>query len=249
VPLTNKQRRLYERARAILLDETPQEDAHERIGLLTVVAGIRPVALFLGVEDRSRLRLERVFRHSDVRALTAPGPTTTHTWEPSYPREITELFRKSDPRPALWLCRGSEHVTKVKGGINQVIVGKLLGYPDCCIDAHQAEKAKFESAVIAAYIRACGEDPQQIAQALLQNLRVEMEWEDDYRVPRTTARFPFVQHIACGACLSSESSPTAILNSEYRQLVEDVDRHLSHYLLRIAKHVEDDLRKSGSPGN
>jgi hypothetical protein len=128
------------------------------------------------------------------------------------------------------------------------MVGKLLGFPDCCVDAHQGEKAKFESAVIAAYIRAYGEYPQQIAQALLQNLRVEMEWEDDYRVPRTTVRFPFVQHIACGICLSSGSSPTAILNSEYRQLVEDVDRQLSDYLLRIAKRVEDDLGKSGRPG-
>jgi hypothetical protein len=139
-------------------------------------------------------------------------------------------------------------VMTIQGGVNQVTVGKLLGYPDCCVDAHQAEKAKFEAAAIAAYIRACGEDPQQIAQALLQNLRVEMEWEDDYRVPRTTARFPFVQHIACGVCLSSDSSPTALLNSEHRQVVEDVDRHLSDYMLRIAKRVEDDLRKSGGPG-
>src|SRR5689334_2289795 len=54
VPLTNKQRRLHERAKGILLDETSQEDAHERIGLLTVIAGIRPVALFLSVEEPDR---------------------------------------------------------------------------------------------------------------------------------------------------------------------------------------------------
>jgi hypothetical protein len=61
VPLINKHRRLYERANGILLDEIPQEEAHERIGLLTLIAGIRPVAQFLGVEETDRLRLEREF--------------------------------------------------------------------------------------------------------------------------------------------------------------------------------------------
>jgi hypothetical protein len=131
--------------------------------------------------------------------------------------------------------------------VDQIAAGALLGYPQCCITAQQREKARFESAVIAGYIRDVGEDAEKIAGALLENRNVEIDWEDDYRVPRTTARFPFVQHIACGACLSSGSSPTAILNSQYRQLVEDVDRDLYDYLVRIAKRVEDDLRKSGDP--
>jgi hypothetical protein len=245
VPLTNKQRRLHERANGILLDENCQEDAHERIGLLTVIAEIRPVALFLGVEEPDRIQLDRIFQNSEVKPIIAGRPGTAYTWESQYRPEITRLFRGRDDTPGLWLCRSSEHARAIGDGMDQVAAGILLGYPQCCVHAQQEEKARFESAVIAGYIRAFGEDAEKIAQALIENRKVEIDWEDDYRVPRTTARFPFVQHIACGVCLSSESSHTAILNSEYGDLVEDVDRHLSDYLLRIAKRVEDDLRKSG----
>jgi hypothetical protein len=245
MPLTDKQRRLYELANRILLEESPQEDAHERVGLLTVIAGIRPVALFLGVEEADRLRLEWVFEHSEVKPVTAPGPSTAYTWESRYLPEITRLFRERDEAPALWLCRASDYADAVRAGVDQIAAGALLGYPQCCITAQQREKARFESAVIAGYIRDIGEDAEKIAAALLENRNVEIDWEDDYRVPRTAARFPFVQHIACGVCLSSGSSPTAILNSQYRQLVENVDRDLYDYLIRIAKRVEDDLRKSG----
>ena len=247
MPLTDKQRRLYGLANGIPLDEIPQEDAHERVGLLTVIADIRPVALFLGVEEPDRLQLERVFQHSEVKPIIAPGPATAYTWESHHRPGITSLFRERDDTPSLWLCHSSAHARAISDGMDQVAAGVLLRYPQCCIDAQQREKARFESAVIAGYIRAFGEDTGKITRALLEDRKVEIDWEDDYRVQRTTARFPFVQHIACGACLSSESSPTDILNSEYRQLVEDVDRHLSDYLLRIAKRVEDDLRKSVDP--
>ena len=244
MPLTDKQRRLYGRANGILLDEIPQEDAHEWVGLLTVIADIRPVALFLGVEEPDRLQLERVFQHSEVKPIIAPGPATAYTWESHNRPGITSLFRERDDTPSLWLCHSLAHARAISDGMDQVAAGVLLRYPQCCIDAQQREKARFESVVIAGYIRAFGEDTGKINRALLEDRKVEIDWEDDYRVQRTTARFPFVQHIACGACLNSESSPTDILNSEYRQLVEDVDRHLSDYLLRVAKRVEDDLRKS-----
>jgi hypothetical protein len=246
-PLTYKQRRLYGRTDGILLDEIPQEDAHERVGLLTVIADMRPVALFLGVEEPDRLQIERLFGHSEVKPIIAPGPATAYTWESHNRSEITSLFRKRDDTPSLWLCHSSEHARVISDGMDQVAAGVLLRYPRCCIDAQQREKARFESAVIAGYIRAFGEDTERIGRALLEDRKVEIDWEDDYHVPCTTARFPFVQHIACGACLSSESSPTDILNSEYRQLVEDVDRHLCDYLLRVAKRVKDDLRKFIGP--
>jgi hypothetical protein len=168
-----------------------------------MIAGKRPVALFLGVEEADRLRLEWVFEHSEVKPVSAPGPPTAYTWESRYRPEITRLFRERDEVPALWLSCGPEHADAVRAGVDQIAAGALLGYPQCCIAAQQREKARFESAVIAGYIRDVGEDAEKIAGALLEKCNVEIDWEDDYRVPRTTARFPFVQHIACGACLSS----------------------------------------------
>jgi hypothetical protein len=77
-----------------------------------------------------------------------------------------------------------------------------------------------------------------MADSLLKNFTVAIEWKDDKRVQRTTARFPFVQHIACEACLNGQSSPTAIVNSNYGQLVEGVDHYLYDYLLRLAGYIE-----------
>ena len=127
MPLTDKQRRLYELANRILLDESPQEDAHERVGLLTVIAGIRPVALFLGAEEADRLRLGWVLERSEVKPVTAPGPPTAYTWESQYRPEITLLFRDRDEAPALWLCGGPEHADAVRAGVDQIAAGVLLG--------------------------------------------------------------------------------------------------------------------------
>src|SRR5579871_1303260 len=230
--------RLYENCRGIPLDDDCWMDAHERVGLLTVIVGAREVALFLGIDESDRSRLGRVFRHSAFTTVTGPAPTTAYTWETTYPPPIVTLFRKRDPKSALWLCRNLKVATSLTRPADQITVGRLLGYPECCIGAHQVTKGIFESAVIAAYIRACGEDAEQIADALVKNRKVEMKWKHDKCLSRATARFPFVQHVACEECLTSESSPSGLMNSAYGQLVEELDHHLYDYVLRIAERSQ-----------
>jgi hypothetical protein len=225
---------LYDKTSRILLSEIPQHDAHERVGLLSVIAGVRAVALFLAPEETDAQKLRRLLRSYRLTSIITPGPHMAYTWDCPHPPEIVKLFRQPKKSRALWVCRDSEHLTGLKTGIDQLNAGRLLGYPGCCIEAHQHEHARFETAVIAAYMESFDSDPERIARALSNNLKVRMEWESGDRIARTEARFPFVQHTACEACLSSQSSPTADLNNHNQDLVAETDRTLHDYLLRIA---------------
>jgi hypothetical protein len=49
--LSRNMQRIYEKASRILLEDAPAHDALERVGLLTLIAGIRTVALFLGIKE------------------------------------------------------------------------------------------------------------------------------------------------------------------------------------------------------
>ena len=146
--LTETQRKLYEQTRRTVLDDVPELDAHEHVGLLTVVAGLRPVALFLGIAESDGRALAALLHRFGLTPLLASGPTTAYTWDSPYRPEITDLFRRRDESPVLWVCRNSEPVHSIEKGMDQIAGGRLLGYPPCCIAAEQREKANFETAVI-----------------------------------------------------------------------------------------------------
>jgi hypothetical protein len=87
------------------------------------------------------------------------------------------------------------------------------------------------------WTRQFGDDPERIAQAWHEDRKVRIEFEPKaaHRVPRTFALFPFVQHIACESCLGPGDTPTAVLNSGYRNLVAHADPGLCEYLVGAAK--------------
>src|SRR5215469_14030723 len=91
--LTPKARDVWHGAREILLSDTPNLDASEHVGLLTVVAGIRRVALFLDVADLKVKKLVRLLGKVDLIAFVARVPEPVCTWELPYRSEITSVFR------------------------------------------------------------------------------------------------------------------------------------------------------------
>lgn len=187
--LNEQQRQVYVKVGKILLAESPELDAKERVGLLTVLAGARRIAVFLGIESPNQVELSRALRSSGMKPIIAAGPKVAYRWESGYPAEIEDLFRNRDVKPAFWICRNAEDVRVVAKGLDQVAVGGLLGYPICCIEAQQQLQAALERAVIPAYIRCFGENPKEIAEALRTNRKVKMEWEPDNRLDRTNTDF------------------------------------------------------------
>jgi len=225
-------RQAWQQVSGILLNDNIEHDANEHVGLLTVIAGVRSVALFLDIADTNAKRLVRLLRMFGLVSFAARGPAT-HTWESPHSTEITRIFRAPSKHVGLWVCRNPEDARTIKAGVDQIGAGRLLAYPQCCIEANQQDQASLEDALIRAYIRDFGGDPKEIAQAWSEDRKVRVVVDRPDRVPRTLASFPFVQHTACESCLVLGSTPTEMLNSEYRDLVSDVDPELHAYLVRI----------------
>jgi hypothetical protein len=235
--LTPKARQVWQEVSGILLSDAPNLDPSEHVGLLTVIAGISQVALFLDVADSEVKRLVRLLRQAHLIAFVARVPEPVCTWESPHPVEIASIFRSGLESPALWVCRNEGDANTISNGINQISAGQLLGYPACCIAALQQDNADLEDALVRGWTRQFGDDPERIAQAWHEDRKVRIEFEPKaaHRVPRTFALFPFVQHIACDSCLGPGDTPTAVLNSVYRDLVSEVDPGLCDYLVGAAK--------------
>ena len=235
--LTPKARDVWQEAREILLSDAPNLDASDRVGLLSVVAGIRRVALFLDVADPKVNKLVRLLGKVDLIAFVGRVPEPVCTWESPHRAEITSIFRGKLQSSAFWVCRNKYDANTISKGIDQIAAGRLLGYPECCIDAQQQENADFEDALVRAWTRQFGDDPERIAQAWREDRKVRVEFEPKAarRVRRTFALFPFVQHIACESCLGPGATPTAVLNSAYRNLVAEAAPGLCDYLVGAAK--------------
>jgi hypothetical protein len=235
--LTPKSPEVWQEISEVLLSDTPNLDASEHVGLLTVIGGIRPVALFLDVVDLEVKRLVRLLEQVDVIAFVGRVPELVCTWESPHRAEVTSIFRGKLQASAFWVCRNKDDAKTINNGVDQVGAGRLLGYPECCIDAHQQDNADLEDALVRGWTHQFGDDPERIAQAWREYRKVRIEFEPKaaHRVPRTFALFPFVQHIGCDLCLGPGDTPTAALNSAYRDLVAKSDPALCDYLFTVAR--------------
>jgi hypothetical protein len=240
--LDRNTREVWEQVSTVLLAEHPKQDASEHLGLLTVMVGLRSVALFLDVDEPNATRVIRLVTPLGLTAFTTNGPTVAYTWQSAHPPEIAAVFRSRSPSKGVWVCRNRDDARLIRGGITQIEAGRLLGYPQCCIGGEQGRKADFEDAVIRGYLRKFGGDPHTLARACAENRKVLVDYDPvNDRTPRARARFPFVQHVACEFCLTAEGTPTAVLNSEYEQLVAGVDPILHDYLAGVGKATAREL--------
>jgi hypothetical protein len=239
--LVKKSRETCREIGGILLSDTPNLDASEHVGIVTVIAGVRLVALSLDVADSEIKRLIRLLRQVHLIGFVGRVPEPVCTWQSPHPAEITSIFRSRLESSGFWVCRNRHDAQTISKGIDQVVAAQLLGYPGCCIDAHQQDNAEFEDALVRGWTREFGDDPERIATAWREDRKVAVEFEPKVaeRVPRTHSLFPFVQHIACEPCLRPGDTPTARLNSAYRDLVAETDSALYECLVGAAGRSEE----------
>jgi hypothetical protein len=131
--LTKKSREVWQESGGILHSFAPGLDASEHVGLLTVIAGIRPVALSLDVADLKVKKLVRLLGQVDLIAFVGRVPEPVCTWESPHHAEITSIFRGKLQSSALWVCRNKHDANTINNGIEQVLAGRLLGYPSSFI--------------------------------------------------------------------------------------------------------------------
>lgn len=235
--LIKTSREIWHEIRGIPLDNAPNLDASEHVGLLTVIKGVRPVALFVDFADSEVKKLVGFLGQLHLISFVGRGPEPACSWDSPHRPEVTSIFRDGLESSAFWVCRNRDDAETIKKGLDDIAAAKLLGYPGCCIDAHQQDNADLEDALVRAWTGQFGDDPGRLSQAWREKRKVCVEFEPKAarRVPQTFALFPFVQHIACDLCLRRGDTPTAALNSAYRDLVAKSDPALCDYLVAVAR--------------
>jgi hypothetical protein len=242
-------RRVLGSVRGIRLSDEPTIDIADRLALLTVVSGVRPVGAFGFAEKENGERLEmlrealvgqrlncvttRQIPHRDRRVLKDAIGDLAEVWE----RIDAESGARHTGR-LLWVFQKPEMEEQINKALERKLeVGLLLGYPACCVEAHEATQTTFERAFATAIVAAVGTDPSAVERALREDRTVQIEGDptDSENMHRTDALYPFVFHVACNSCLSSGDSPSAKLNREYDALAQQYDRVFHGLFLEMAK--------------
>jgi hypothetical protein len=88
-------------------------------------------------------------------------------------------------------------------------------------------------------VDAVGKDAEAVERALREDLKVPLSAEilRDSELAKSKKRFPFVQHIACDSCLTSEGSPSGQLNRAYEELALGISP-IFHRVVRELSAIE-----------
>jgi hypothetical protein len=194
-------------------------DVTDRLGLVTVAAGVRDVAAF-GFASRNNgaqmSRLKAVIVQQGLQSLiTGQVVPIPFKYSADVAGPLVEVFDRVFAEShsqytgrLLWVFRDKDRVAEIeKAVVGECPTGILLGYPPCCVGREAIFHVRNQRAFAAAIIGAVGKEATAVERALLDNVQVEIPAEsgDDPNILNTREHFPFVFHTACDECLSSES--------------------------------------------
>lgn len=209
----------------------PHENVTDILEIVAVAEGLRRAHLQgQGQHDEQRLAVvERIARGHGLMTLR------TRTLIPFLHRqrryetriiefEDTDNVRKQEEGPeVVWVYADG----RVAATIPDVVAGRagvsdVLGYPICC-EIHASEQ---KVALAEAYVQGIIDThhprtADEIVALWRRNVQVQIAVDPDADIPETEAslrRFPYVQFIACPACLAGNDSPAAQVNGRMRDL-------------------------------
>jgi hypothetical protein len=218
-------------------------DAHERLAVISVAAGLRHFAFLnhlasqprkMASELFSRLgfqtsvfsaRFDLDFKVSDVSAASVNAYKTFKLRNERF--FGLGVWSKGQGPPARSITISN--------------LGSALGYPECCVRMDVQTKRQDHELFLRALVKEVGDRPDQVTWALRRGRAVAKasdshlrKWQRRFEL--TLGRFPFALHTACDECLKSPSSPTAILNASNERLAKHVSEEL-HFLVRWASRI------------
>lgn len=233
---------VYGATKKLQLADIPPLDITDRISLLTVAAGLRPVGV-LEADGLAITQIRDVLISHGFSTSLANSVWSERRIDPTDPDAVllsilySNKKAPSSSKKVLWIYENTTTRTTYKNvALNMDDAGLLLSYPDCCVRNQLKSNQKLHLAFLAALVRKFGNDTQAIANAIKEDVGVDVpEMEENFSdVSRTSALFPFVIHIACEACLQSDSSPTAALNSTYSSLIFHIDPAMHRTVLEMS---------------
>ncbi|HWB31622.1 MAG TPA: hypothetical protein VG714_00450 [Acidobacteriaceae bacterium] len=224
-----KARRLYAATRTLHFADLPTIDLKDRLSVLTVAAGLRRVGVLETWGQRLPQIRDRIVQNGLATAVAACVWSRIERPEDTPYCEVLNALDErrvaGKPRHVLWLYPAAQARDEFRQmNYTQQLAGRLLGYPDCCIAFESAVMALLPAAQLRAMILQLGENEAALLRAARKGPLPEVSKPalPDNAV-RTEQRLPFVLHVACDNCLEDMDSPSARLNTLYKELAREVD--------------------------
>lgn len=237
----DRARLLHEDLRRIQLSDMPLVDLRDRVSILTVAAGLRPI----GVLEGSGAQLEparEAMINRGLLTLKTRGVWSKAEAPKEYPRPELFVFLSNvanqKARTALWFCSDREQRKSLKAYAQTGSdAGRLLDYPLCCVSERVKCEASYRIAILDALIHKVGDDTGLVKKAILSGERVNVSSDHLSLVSLSNEKFPFISHVACAECCRNDGSPSALLDEQYGLLTKEVDSSLHGAVVRVAKLI------------
>lgn len=221
-----------------------QTDMSERLSLIDVATGAKPsFAAYADVHGR-RPALEAIAKLLPGGLRSGFGEMDVHHRYRPFKIADADLLatvtrRATCVQPVFWATRDDRIAEAYAAGRpDRIPDDELLGYPRCCVEWHYDV---FFARGLEAFCAVAAADGSE---EMFGYLREMWRPESGFYLPdrlflaailRSNARFPFVEHIACPACLGSDDSPSGELDDRRSTLALTVDREGHGRLLVWAK--------------
>jgi len=219
-------------------------DAHERLAVITVAAGLRQFAFLNHLAPQPRKRASELFSRLGFRTRVFNARFDLDFKVPGVSTASLDAYRTFQCRNkrffglGVWPNNGPGPTTK---SITISNLGSALGYPECCVRMDVQTKRQDHQLFLRALVKEVGDRPDQVTWALRRRVAVAKasqshlrKWQRRFEL--TLTRFPFALHAACDECLSGSSSPTAILSASHERLAKNVSDELV-FLVRWASRI------------
>jgi hypothetical protein len=219
-------------------------DAHERLSLVTVAAGLRRFAFLNHIRPRNRKRVSEILIDLGfcTRVFTLRFDIDAKTSAVS--RATADAYLEYKKRNQRFIGLGVWSAGIDEPDYRTITVsnlGLMLSYPECCDEMDIQTKRRDHQLFLQAFSRDADGEPSRISESLRRKLYVAKTSESHLRrwhrrFELTAARFPFALHTACNNCLRSSSSPTAILSKNHERLSAAVSEEL-YFLVQWAANI------------
>jgi hypothetical protein len=208
-------------------------EAHERVSLLTVAAGLRPFCLLTHIREEEFGQIVSILPQF---GLTCGVCNVNFTYDLDFdvPPEVLEAFRSYHAvRPLYGLGVAYSRIE-----FGDAPLGTVLSYPECCAKMDDATKRFDQSAALRQLIDSKAGDIASVIAELAQGKGAPTPHTDrreawDRRFDRTHIVFPFAVHTACDRCLKrGTKSASGALSRRYESMVRAAAPDLYDAVLR-----------------
>ena len=233
-----KARIVYDAIRDIWVGGGAWLEAHERVGIVTVAAGIRS---FTFLNHLHKQHWNSMSAALSLYGLECAPCDAFFDYELDVaPSALVELYvRRQLKYPLQGL--GVWSAGPVKSSIPLTGLGTALQYPGCC-EAMDNRVKSHDHSVTLEQLCEDKESDSKAVESSLDSGQVSLAWTEqranwERMLVLTRSHFPFSLHTACDDCITAgDQGPTGFLSRQYERLVLEVSPEL-HLMVRWACEV------------